>query len=157
MLQSTRWLLPAALILLGLTAACAGSLPRITSDMLRVGIDTLETRGDTVVIDLGMRNINKRPLEYHALELELSVDGEKLVSTPHRQPLTLSTRSREVVRVESLAETAGLERLQALGAGQQPPMRWTMQLSLIDDRGRKRTVDYDGWLHVVPGQPNRFR
>jgi LEA14-like dessication related protein len=157
LLHSTRRLLSAALIVLGLTAACAGSLPRINSDMLRVDIDTLEHRNDSVIIDLAMRNLNQKPLQYQALKLELSLDGEPLVSTRHPYPFVLPKRSRELVRVESQAEAAGLERLEALGGGQRPPMQWTMRLSLIDDRGRERPIDYDGWLHVVPGQANRFR
>ena len=157
LLHSTRWPLPVALILLSLTAACAGSLPRITSDMLRVGIDTLEHRNGSIAMDLAMRNLNERSLRYEALALELSLDGEKLISTRQQQPFTLPTRSRELVPIESRAEAAGLERLEALGAGEHPPMRWTMRLTLIDAHGRERPVDYDGWLHVVPGQANRFR
>ncbi len=157
LLHSTRRLMPAALIVLCLTAACQISPPRISSDMLRVGIDSLEYRDETIVVDLAMRNLNERPLSYEALELELTLDGEKLLSTRHPEPFTLPTRSRELVRIDSQAETVGLERLVALGAGQTAPLRWNITLTLFDRHGRERPVNYDGWLHVVPGQQNRFR
>ena len=157
LLESTRWLLPTALIMLGLSTGCAGSLPRITSDTLRVNIDALEYRDASVVIDLAMRNLRDRPLHYEYLDLELTLDGEKLVGTRHHEPFTLATRSREIVKVDSSAEAAGLQRLEALGSGDLPAMPWTLQLTLIDDRGREREIEYEGWLHRVPGQENRFR
>ena len=132
-------------------------MPRITSDMLRVDIDTLERHDDSITMNLAMRNLNERPLNYEALAVEIALDGELLINTRHSEPFTLPMRSRERVRIESDAEPAGLERLMALGEGQHPPMRWTMDLTLIDDRGRERSVEYEGWLHRVPGQPNRFR
>ncbi len=155
--HSTRWYFPVVLVLLSLTTACAVSLPQINSDMLRVSIDTLEHRDGSINVNLAMRNLNERTLSYRTLDLDLRLDGERLVSLRHPEPFSLPTRSRELVSIESRGEAAGLERLEALGAGEKPQLRWTMRLTLIDDHGRERQVDYEGWLHVVPGQPNRFR
>jgi len=155
--QSTRWYSPVVLALVSLTVACAASLPRITSDMLRVDIDTLEHRNGSITMNLAMRNLNDRSLKYQTLDLELKLDGEAFVSVRHHEPFSLPTRSRELVFIEGRAEAVGLERLEALGAGEKRQLRWTMRLTITDDLGRERQVDYDGWLHVVPGQPNRFR
>jgi LEA14-like dessication related protein len=140
-----------------LTAACLGSVPRVNSDMLLVSIDSLERNDDVIVIDLAMRYLPERPLHYEEMVLELNLDGEPLARTRQPRPFDLPSRSRELVRVETDAEPAGLERLRQLGAGERPPMRWHLELTLVDERGRESPVEYNGWLHAVPGQPNRFR
>lgn len=146
-----------AIVVVLLTAACLGGVARVSSETLLVGIDSLEVDEERIMINLAMRYLHDGPLNYDEMLLELSLDGEPLARTRQSQPFELPSRSRELIRVEVDAQPAGLERLKRLGSGERPSMRWSLQLNLLDDRGRESQVDYDGWLHAVPGQPNRFR
>ncbi|QOC21912.1 hypothetical protein IC757_12860 [Wenzhouxiangella sp. AB-CW3] len=145
------------ILILSLTMGCMGGLPRVSTDTLRVSIDSLERTEDHLVINLALRNLQERELAYKALEIQLELDGTKLAGTRHEMPFELPARSREVIRIETTGSSAGLEHLNKLSEGQRQSLPWTLELGMIGERGPTRSVEYEGWLHAVPGQINRFR
>src|SRR5699024_7036874 len=113
--------------------------------------------GETVIVELALRNVNDAPLSLTAAWLTFELDGRPLVDGGNDLALLVSARGREVIRFDLPADPAGLERLEALGGGSVQRLPWTMQLQLSLDSSGKRATRAEGWLHRVPGQKHRFR
>lgn len=140
-----------------LLAACGTGPHKVKGEPPIFAIDNLLRKDSVVVVDLGVRNINDRSLEVTSIDLELRLDEKPLASGERTSNVTISARSREVVRLEARGQPAGLALLDELADGRHSGLRWQMDLTLTDERGREETTESNGWLHAVPGQPDRFR
>lgn len=147
--------LPIALAIC-LLAAC-GNLRDVTGEPPLAGIDGLERQGSELVIDLALRNVNDMPMRLSAVEIELELAGQPLVSGREDAPIRISARGREVLRLNMTGHAAGLGQLETLAESERASLPWTLQLTLIDDNDRFKRANAQGWLHPVPGQPGRFR
>jgi len=140
-----------------LLCACSASVREVRGEPPQVSLDGLQKRQDDVVVELALRNVNDDPLRLVAASILLTLDGRPFAEGGRDMPLTISARGREVLRLTLPAEAAGLRRLDALASGEAPRLPWTLEarLELADDPDRNTTTE--GWLHRVPGQPDRFR
>lgn len=146
-------LLPA----LALLAACSSNLRDVYGEPPQAGLDGMERRADGVVVELALRNVNDEALRLAGTSLTLTLDGKPLVDAERELPLSISARGREVMRLILPADPAGLERLDALSDRQVERLPWSMEARLRLAGGGTRLARADGWLHRVPGQPDRFR
>lgn len=155
--RSTLRLITIAAIALCLATACTSSHKRIKGEAPLTSIDSLERRGDMVLVDLAIRNINDRSIEFTAIDVELSLADIPLGRGRHEFGITVSARSREVIRVaiDPSAEAIGV--LDELAGENGTAATWQMKLELHHPRGGSIDAENDGWLHPVPGQPDRFR
>ena len=142
--------------LLGL-AACAGNYRDVVDEPPQAAIDGIERQAGGLVIELALRNVNDEPMTLASVAMTIELDGAPLTTARRETPLVVSARGREVLRLRVPAERAGLARLDRLGSGQVTRLPWTMDLTLGIDGGRDRETRTEGWLHPVPGQPDRFR
>lgn len=156
-MQYSIRLLILTVIITALVAGCGGQPHRISGQAPLIDIDGLERQDDRLVITLAVRNLNDQTAEFSALGMRLNLDGEPLATADRDRPFDIPARSRELLRMDTTAEPSGLDRLDALGSGEHRALRWELTADLTDHRGRERNVDNSGWLHAVPGQPNRFR
>lgn len=147
--------LPIALAIC-LLAAC-GNIRNVSGEPPLAGIDGLQRQGNELVIDLALRNVNDLPMKLSAVEIELALAGQPLAAGREDIPLRISARGREVLRLKMIGREAGMNRLEALAQGERSSLPWTLQLTLIDDNERFKRASAQGWLHPVPGQPDRFR
>lgn len=148
----------AALALISVAlGACSANVRDVHGEPPQVSLGGLQKRDDGVVVELALRNVNDDPLQLVAASIELTLDGKPLANGGRDLPLTVSARGREVLRLALPADPAGLGRLDALASGEAPRLPWTLKarLELADDPDRDTTTE--GWLHRVPGQPDRFR
>jgi len=141
----------------GLLTACAGNLRDVTDEPPQASIDGIERQGETVRVELALGNVNDEPMRLRSVELEVMIDGVALTGGQRDTELTISANGREVLRIALPAETPGLERLERLSSGNAARLPWTMNLALGIADGPDRRTRAEGWLHPVPGQPDRFR
>lgn len=146
-----------AVVVLCLAVACGSSQKRIKGEPPLTSIDSMERNGDLVLVDLAIRNINDRSIEFTAIDLDLSLADMPLGSGRHKFGITVSARSREIVRVALDPSPEAVEVLEELAGGSRTAVTWQMNLVLHHPRGGSIDTENDGWLHPVPGQPNRFR
>lgn len=147
--------LPIALAICLLTAC--GNIRNVSGEPPLAGIDGLERQGEELVIELALRNVNDVSMQLSAVEIELGLAGQPLAAGREETPLTISARGREVLRLQMIGREAGMEQLEGLARGERTSLPWTLQLTLIDDNERFKRASAQGWLHPVPGQPDRFR
>jgi LEA14-like dessication related protein len=145
------------LLLGGLFTGCAGNFRDVTDEPPQASIDGIERQGDTVRVELALGNVNDVPMRLSSVDLELTLDGVPLASGRRDTALMISANGREVLRIALPAEARGLDRLDRLSTGDAARLPWTMNLALGISEGPDRRTRTEGWLHPVPGQPDRFR
>lgn len=159
--RTTLLLLVASL--LGLVSACGGQPRQVSGELPLVQLDGLALVDALVQLDIGIRNVNDRPLELSQVVLLLELDdGPVTQRTPHRFDLNVSARGREVIRLESDIDERGQRLLEELSAGERNSLAYRLELEFDGQRRRQRQRQLDdtiarGFLHPVPGQPGRFR
>lgn len=156
-LNRTAWRLSALLLSAAMLAACSGNVRDVYGEPPQISIDGLEKRPEGVIVELAMRNVNDSPLSLETTSITLTLDGEALAVGERELPLTISARGRDVIRLSLPADPAGLALLEALAAGEVQRLPWALETRLTLAGSRDRRTKADGWLHPVPGQPNRFR
>lgn len=140
-----------------LLAACSGNLREVTNQPPQAALDGLIRAEDGLIVELALRNVNDEPLRLEAVGIELTLDGQPLADGSEARALTISSRGREVLRFSLTPLPAGLQRLEALGEARVERLPWRLEARLSLAGSRQRDTKADGWLHRVPGQPNRFR
>lgn len=138
-------------------AACSGNLREVTNQPPQASLDGLEKTSDGVIVALGLRNVNDEPLQLDGISITLTLDDEPLAVGDRHLPLIISSRGREVLRFTLSAEPAGLQRLNNLAAGDVARLPWSLEARLTLNGSTKRRTSANGWIHPVPGQPDRFR
>ncbi len=156
-LKRTTQRLAALLMALITLAACSGNLREVTNQPPQASLDGLEKTSDGVIVALGLRNVNDEPLQLDGVSITLTLDDEPLAVGDRHLPLIISSRGREVLRFTLAAEPAGLQRLNELATGDVARLPWSLEAQLTLSSSAKRRARANGWLHPVPGQPDRFR
>lgn len=149
----------AFLMLIALVVGACGSLAvKVEGEAPLVRLDSLSRQESGLVAGVSIRNINDSPMELDALELDLDLD-EIPVDRGDRQPLRLSipARGREVIEFRFNGGEQAFTALDKISAGERTNLPWSITLY---DGGRTRRNELakaNGFLHTVPGQPDRFR
>lgn len=154
-----------SLLALALLGACGSGTRQVRGESPLISLDHLTRSEQEVVLGLGLRNVNDRPLELEYVQLILRLEDQILLETETATGIDVSARGREVLRITGPAQAAGLEILDRLSPGgvtahpDGPLSRasWTMEVNLTNARGRTERIESSGFLHPAPGQPNRFR
>lgn len=151
----TRYATPGLLLLL-LTAAC-GTLPgRITGEPPQATIDGIQRSGNTLTVEVGLRNMNDQPIKLSEATIELFLSDTLLARARQATTMEIAARGRDLLRVHASADRAGLAQLDAI-TGQGSAAAWRMILTLTDRSGQQQIIENQGWLHPVPGQPDNYR
>lgn len=151
------------LLALALLSGCGSGSREVRGELPLVTLDGLERQGEQITLQLGLRNINDRPLQLNEVQLRLLFGTDELVQLTHAPDFEIGPRGRDVLRLRGTGQAAGLSRLDQLEpepgtrTAQARSIAWRMQVSLTDERGRTRDTEITGFLHPVPGQPGRFR
>lgn len=156
-LKRTTPCLSALWIALITLAACSGNLREVNDQPPQASLDGLEKTPDGIILALGLRNVNDEPLKLDGASVTVELDNEPLASGERQLPLVISSRGREVLHFSLSAQQAGLQRLNALAVGEVARLPWSLEVRLTLSGSGSRKTSAEGWLHRVPGQPNRFR
>ncbi|MFU8833119.1 MAG: LEA type 2 family protein [Wenzhouxiangella sp.] len=148
----------ASLLAVMLLAACGGSARQIKGEAPMIGLDGLTRSNGDLILNVSIRNVNDLRLEVSGLKLWLELDGTPAAETwvpPGR--LSISPRGREVVRMQATATASAEEQLQRLTNAEQNNLPWRLKVEFDDTHRNGQPREARGFLHAVPGQPNRFR
>lgn len=164
-LIKSRALWLALLLLTLVLSACASGPRQVSGELPLVRIDSLERHNGEITLVLGLRNVNDRPLPLNEVRMQLRLNEEALLDLTHTPDIEISPRGREVLRVRGPGLPAGQaildqmnpESAAARALGELSSATWRLDLNLTDERGRERATEASGFLHPVPGQPDRFR
>lgn len=144
-------------VALGAALAACAQQGQVRGEPPQFSIDTIARQDTSLLVGVGVRNINDQSIDIAAVDLELRLDETELAKGRATPDVTVNARSREVLRIETRAHDEGLLLLDQLAAGEHTGLRWHMDLVVTDAGGRERQTEASGWLHGVPGQPDRFR
>lgn len=151
-----RWWLTLGLVVV--LAGCAGSPGTVSGQLPLVDLESLEQRGDQLLVDLRIRNLNDQRLESPLRHVRLSLNGEAPVLDQEMvQTLSIAPRGREIIRLTTQANSATDEILNALSEQRGQSLPYQLTLTFEGRRASRSPVEQNGFLHPVPGQPGRFR
>lgn len=145
-----------AMMVLALSACAANRGNQLHPPI--VSLESLEHRDGLIRIDLGVRNPNRsrfdRPIEH----ISLSIDGlTPLLDQEIHDFLNIPPGGRETLSLRTEADEATLVVLSALATGERSSLPYSLTLTFPGRRDRDNPAEQNGFLHPVPGQPNRFR
>lgn len=146
----------ALIILLGSTG-CGGSVRDVVGEAPLADVAGLNRSADGIVLELALRNVNDQALELAALHIQLGLAEQPLVDVRMERSVTITARSREVLRLPLMVQATGLERLDKLATGEVQRLPWQLSLTLTPSQGRTLHTQARGWLHPVPGRADQFR
>ncbi len=150
-------LLVVVLLALILLSACGPSVRQVKGEPPLVGLDSLIQSNGDLIMNISIRNMNDFRLDVSGVTARFELDSGPTAETrPAAQGLSIAPRGREVVQLRGPASAQVLQQLQSLTAGEQRNLPWRLEI-LIDDIQRRQPTEARGFLHAVPGQPNRFR
>lgn len=146
------------MLLFTLLAGCGGPSRQVRGEAPLVDLDGVGLLEERLMLDLALRNVNDTRLEIAALTLFLDFDGERVAELRDSpRSLGIAPRGREVLRIEVPASPESTELLRQLADGERTSLPWQLELNLESGRRQSPTPIARGFLHAVPGQPNRFR
>jgi LEA14-like dessication related protein len=142
----------------GLIAACGGSARQVKGEAPQVGLEGLARSNGELLLNVSIRNVNDFRLEISGLTLRLEFDGEPVAETwSALGRLSIAPRGREVVQLTGTAAALADEQLQRLASGDKNNLRWHLNVVFDDVHRNSQPANARGFLHPVPGQPDRFR
>ncbi len=145
------------LIILLSSTGCGGSVRDVVGEAPLADVAGLNLTSDGLILELALRNINDQPLELAALHIQLELAEQPLIDVRMERSVTITARSREVLRLPLIAQAAGLEQLDQLSTGERQRLPWQLTLTLSPPQGRTLSTQSRGWLHPVPGRVDQFR
>ncbi len=122
-----------------------------------VQLDSIDRQGMNLRVQMLVDNLNDRPILLTGLRLEAGLDGADLFIGQWPLDILVAARGRERVTLETTAALAGLEALDGLAELEAGAIRYRLNGELFWDRKSSQAIDQGGFLHPVPGQPDRFR
>ena len=149
----------ALLLVLAMTSGCGGHQPRqIRGELPTIDLDSLTRLNSSIQVDIGIRNINDSPLDVTSIRIVLTVNEHASLELADEQlRLTIGARGREMIRLTGQDNTSLQEHLEMLASGERASLPWSMTVDLGRGDRRDRQTEASGFLHSVPGQPDRFR
>ncbi len=138
--------------------ACSSRPVNVRGETPLVRLDSLSRLETSLVAGVSIRNVNDSPLELDRLELELMLDaqavrgGGSLTFT-----LVIASRGREVVEFRFNNDEQRFPALDQISAGDRASLPWSLILYEGAAAKRRKLAEASGFLHSVPGQPDRFR
>ncbi len=156
--------LPLALItimalLLVLVTACGSPHSRqVRGELPSLSLDSLTRVDDQIEVTIGIRNHNDASLKVDSIQIALSIDEMPATNLNDEQlDLKIGARGREVIQLVGQGDGKTHEKLDLLAENERASLPWSMDVDLSLDGRRTRQTEVTGFVHRVPGHPDRFR
>ncbi len=144
-----------AMAALLLSTACGTKVVRGTAPIVRM--TELSHTGNTITLQLSMRNLNGVPLDIREIDFNLSVEDNVLFTYKGPAETNIVANGTETWTVEVEESQAGKQTLDKLQNGDIKSLPYALEgsISAIDE-GKLR-FSYEGHIYPVPGRPGHFR
>lgn len=142
-----------------MTVACGGHhLRQVHGELPTIDLDSLTRLNDRIQVDVGIHNLNDSPLEIASIRIELAVNEQAPIELINDElTLTIGARGREVIRLSGRGNDSLQDNLDLLASAERMNLPWSMAVSLGRSGRSDRETEASGYLHSMPGQPDRFR
>jgi len=140
-----------------LCASCGASVVRGESPVIR--ITELSHAGNTINLQLSMRNLNGVDLNVQSIDFRLTAteNDEELIVYSGPVAINITANGIESWSVEAAESDAGRTLLDKLENGDIMSLPYHLKGSIRSaDEGTMR-FEYDGHLYPLPGRPGHFR
>lgn len=138
-------------------AACSSSGPTVRQEPPGMQLENLRLDEGRARIGVLLHNPNDHPIQVHAVELEMSVGGNRLFSDRWSVTLDIGARGRERLGLETRGEIAAARRLTELDGRPDARTRYRLRAAIGLAEGEPVASEREGYLHPVPGQPGSYR
>jgi len=135
--------------------ACGTKLMRGAAPIVRM-IELSHT-GDTISLQLSLRNLNGVELDIRAIDFKLSVEDSELFSYNGPAETNIAANGTETWTVEVEESQSSKELLDKLQAGDVMSLPYSLTGSIIAIDESKLRFSHEGHIYPVPGRPGHFR
>lgn len=135
--------------------ACGTKLMRGAAPIVRM-IELSHT-GDTISLQLSLRNLNGVELDIRAIDFKLSVEDSELFSYNGPAETNIVANGTETWTVEVEESQSSKELLDKLQAGDVMSLPYSLTGSIIAIDESKLRFSHEGHIYPVPGRPGHFR
>lgn len=135
--------------------ACGTKLMRGAAPIVRM-IELSHT-GDTISLQLSLRNLNGVELDIRAIDFKLSVEESELFSYNGPAETNIVANGTETWTVEVEESQSSKELLDKLQAGDVMSLPYSLTGSIIAIDESKLRFSHEGHIYPVPGRPGHFR
>jgi len=135
--------------------ACGTKLMRGAAPIVRM-IELSHT-GDTISLQLSLRNLNGVELDIRAIDFKLSVEDSELFSYNGPAETNIAANGTETWTVEVEESQSSKELLDKLQAGDVMSLPYSLTGSITAIDESKLRFSHEGHIYPVPGRPGHFR
>jgi len=144
-----------AIAALMLATACGTKIIRGAAPIVRM--TDLSHTGDTITLQLSMRNLNGVLLDIQTIDFSLSVEDTELFTYKGPAETNIIANGTETWAVEVEESQSSKQLLDKLQAGDIKSLPYSLEGSITAvDEGKLR-FSYEGHIYPVPGRPGHFR
>jgi len=147
--------LSSVIIAVMLITACGTKIIRGAAPIVRM--NELSQMGDSISLQLSMRNLNGVALDIQAIDFDLSVEGKNLLAFNGPAKTNITANGTETWSVEVSESQPGRQLLEKLQAGDIISLPYYLEGSVTTTEGKKLRFNQDGHIYPVPGRPGHFR
>ena len=138
-----------------LIASCAGQGVRGQSPFVQV--NGLRIQGQSLSLDLGVRNVNSEVINIEHIEFSISLEETSLAIYKAASQANIIANGTENIRFELVPSAEGLELLDKLQSGEHPNLEYSLEGMFLVNENKKMKVMSNGHIYPVPGRPGQFR
>ena len=142
-------------ISLMMLAACGSNMVRGQPPFVQ--INALKLNGETVTLDLGVRNVNDVMLDIEHIGFALKLRESELASLDTPRQTSVTANGSEAIQFEVVANPAGRDLLVALQNGEINSLPYSLEGTIRAAEEKHLKFSGEGHLYPVPGRPGQFR
>jgi len=138
-----------------LTTGCGSKIIRGAAPIVRM--NELSHTGETISLQLSMRNLNGVVLDIQAIDFSLSAEDSELLTYKGPAKTNIAANGTETWTVEVKESQSSKQLLDKLQAGDIISLPYSLKGSIIAADEDKLRFSHTGHLYPVPGRPGHFR
>ena len=137
--------------------ACGSNIIRGEPPIVRMS--ELSHQGNTIKLQLSMRNLNGVDLDITSTDFSLTVNDSEQELLAYNGPLNtnIGAKGTEVWSVEVAESKTSRELLDSLENGDIKSLPYKLKGSVYSKDDGKLRFEYEGHIYPLPGKPGHFR
>ena len=122
-----------------------------------VRLNELSHQDGAITLELSMRNVNEAPLVLLAIDVELLVDENELLSYNGSVTTDIVANGTESWSVDVPESDSSRELLNKLQSGEVNSLPYSLKGSIATQDDGKLRFEHKGHIYPLPGRPGHFR
>lgn len=122
-----------------------------------VQVNSMKLQGQTLALDLGLRNVNSEAINVKHIEFSITLDDVNLAIYNAASQASIIANGTENLRFELAASPEGAALLNDLEQGKRTNLEYSLDGVLLVNDDARMKVEQKGHIYPVPGRPGQFR